>query len=205
MIDSLSLVLFGSALVVSAGVPGPSIAALVSRVIIGHWTEVLPFLAAMWLGEILWMTLAIAGLAAIAETFHVLFLIVKYCGVLYLLYLAWQMWSAPTSFAEDRRPGDVLSAARMFLTGLSITMGNPKIMVFYLALLPTIIDVTALSFVGWAGLAGIMLAVLMVIDGAYVLLAHHMRMLIRTPRAVRLANRIGAVSLGGAATIIASR
>ncbi len=205
MIDSLSLIVFASALIISAGVPGPSIAALVSRVISGHWTEVLPFLAAMWLGEILWMTLAIAGLAAIAETFHVLFLTIKYCGVLYLLYLAGKMWSAPAGIGEASQPPSDFSAVRMFLAGFSITMGNPKIMVFYLALLPTLVDVSALTFGDWALLAGTMLILLMLIDGTYVFLAHHMRRWIRTPRAVRLANRIGAVSLGGAAAIIASR
>ena len=78
--DASSLVVFAGALLVSAGSPGPSIAALVSRVLTRGFRDVLPFLAAMWLGEVLWLTLAVAGLAAIAETLHLLFAVVKWAG-----------------------------------------------------------------------------------------------------------------------------
>ena len=92
--DASSLVVFAGALLVSAGSPGPSIAALVSRVLTRGFRDVLPFLAAMWLGEVLWLTLAVAGLAAIAETLHLLFAAIKWAGIAYLLYLAWTMWTA---------------------------------------------------------------------------------------------------------------
>jgi len=46
---------------------------------------VLPFLAAMWIGEAIWLSFAVLGLAVIAETFQLLFAIVKYLGVAYLL------------------------------------------------------------------------------------------------------------------------
>ena len=57
--------------------------------------DVLPFLAAMWLGEMVWLTVAVTGLAVLAQTFHGLFMLLKIAGVLYLLWLAWQMWTAP--------------------------------------------------------------------------------------------------------------
>lgn len=61
--------------------------------------DVLPFLAAMWIGEGIWLTCAVLGLAAIAETFHAAFVAIKWLGVAYLLYLAWKMWFAPTETA----------------------------------------------------------------------------------------------------------
>ena len=93
-VDVSLLLVFAGALLVNAGSPGPSIAALVSRVLTRGFRDVLPFLVAMWLGEVLWLTLAVAGLAAIAETFHLLFVVIKWAGIAYLLYLAWKMWTA---------------------------------------------------------------------------------------------------------------
>src|SRR5688500_11077295 len=84
--DVSVLLVFAGTLVVSAGSPGPSIAALVSRVLTRGFRDVLPFLAAMWLGEVLWLTLAVAGLTAIAESFHLLFVAIKWAGIAYLLY-----------------------------------------------------------------------------------------------------------------------
>jgi threonine/homoserine/homoserine lactone efflux protein len=68
-----------------------------------------------------------------------LFVLLKYLGVAYLLFLAWKMWSAPSDPAEDAAL-PVQRPWRMFGAGLLVTLGNPKIMIFYLALLPTIVD-----------------------------------------------------------------
>jgi len=56
-----NLLVFALALMVAAGSPGPSVAALVARVLTNGFRDVLPFLAAMWLGEALWLGCAVAG------------------------------------------------------------------------------------------------------------------------------------------------
>ena len=202
--DPSLLLVFAGALLVAAGSPGPSIAALVSRVLTRGFRDVLPFLAAMWLGEVLWLTLAVAGLAAIAETFHLLFVGIKWFGIAYLLYLAWKMWTAPetvdaATLAADRSP------ARMFFAGLAVTLGNPKIMVFYLALLPSLINLETITLLGWAELALTLLVVLIAIDLTWSLLAVKARAFLRTPRAVRVTNRASATLMTGAAVAIATR
>jgi threonine/homoserine/homoserine lactone efflux protein len=202
--DPSLLLVFAGALLVAAGSPGPSIAALVSRVLTRGFRDVLPFLAAMWLGEVLWLTLAVAGLAAIAETFHMLFVGIKWAGIAYLLYLAWKMWTAPdtvdsATLATDRSP------IRMFFAGLAVTLGNPKIMVFYLALLPSIIDLGTITLLGWTELALTLLVVLIAIDLSWSLLAVKARTFLRTPRAVRVTNRASATLMTGAAVAIATR
>src|SRR5205085_5863982 len=154
-----ALLIFAGALLISAGSPGPSIAALVARVIARGTRGVVPFISAMWIGEALWLAAAIFGLAMIAQTFFWAFVIIKYCGIAYLSYLAWKMWHAPVKVEERELPDDS-SSARLFLTGLAITLGNPKIMVFYLALLPTILDLTHVTLAGWAELTLIMFIVL---------------------------------------------
>ena len=93
----------------------------------------------------------------------------------------------------------------MFGAGMALTLGNPKIMVFYIALLPSLIDISMAGFQEWAILSAVTLITLAAIDLTWTFLAHKARLLLRTPRATRIANRIGAVTLGGAAAAIATR
>lgn len=199
-----SLLIFAGALLVAAGSPGPSIAALVARVIARGFRDVLPFLMAMWIGEAIWLSLAVFGLAYVAQTFHAIFVAVKWAGIAYLVYLAWKMWKAPLAVEEGELPRDD-SPMKLFLAGMAVTLGNPKIMMFYLALLPTIVDLTSVSVIGWAELTATMALVLIAIDCTWVLAAAQARRLIRSPRAMRIANRISAGTMAGAAAAIAAR
>jgi threonine/homoserine/homoserine lactone efflux protein len=198
------LLVFAMALLVAAGSPGPSIAALVARVLTNGFRDVLPFLAAMWLGDALWLTCAVAGLAVLAHTFALVFLILKFAGVAYLLFLAGKMWFAPASVEEGRLPSGQ-SPLRMFAAGLTVTIGNPKIIVFYLALLPTIVDLSHVGPGAWFVLTLTMLSVLMTVDFAWALLAVRARKLLTSRRAVKIANRASATMMAGAAAAIATR
>ena len=202
--EATALLIFAGALLVAAGSPGPSIAALVARVVTRGFGGVLPFLAAMWIGEAIWLSMAVFGLAFVAQTFHYAFLALKWAGVGYLAYLAWKMWTAPVAIREDVLPPDD-APAKLFFTGLAVTLGNPKIMMFYLALLPTIVDLGSVTVVGWAELTATMAAVLILIDLAWAGAAVQARRFLRSERAVRAANRVSAATMAGAAAAIAAR
>ena len=199
-----ALLVFALALIIAAGTPGPSIAALVARVLTNGFRDVLPFLAAMWLGEALWLTCAVAGLAVIARSFGMVFIVLKFVGVAYLLFLAWKMWRAPADVQGSDLPSGQ-SPWRMFVAGLLVTLSNPKIMMFYLALLPTIIDLSRIGTVAWFELTLTMLIVLMAVDFGWALLATRARKLLNTRRAVKFTNRASATVLAGVAAAIATR
>jgi threonine/homoserine/homoserine lactone efflux protein len=199
-----ALLVFALALVIAAGTPGPSIAALVARVLTNGFRDVLPFLAAMWLGEALWLTCAVAGLAVIARSFGMVFIVLKFVGVAYLLFLAWKMWRAPADVQGSDLPSGQ-SPWRMFVAGLLVTLSNPKIMMFYLALLPTIIDLSRIGTVAWFELTLTMPIVLMAVDFGWALLATRARKLLSTRRAVRITNRASATVMAGVAAAIATR
>ena len=203
MLDLPTLLLFAASLTLASGSPGPSIAALVARVLTRGPRSVLPFLAAMWIGEAIWLACAVFGLAVIAQTFQTAFAALKIAGVGYLAFLAWKMWTAPVSEAEPLP--DAGSGWRLFGAGLAVTLGNPKIMVFYLALLPAIVDLGGVTVGGWLELTLVMALVLIAVDLAWVLAAAQARRLFRTPAGRRLANRLSAGMMAGAAgAIVAS-
>lgn len=202
--DGTQLAIFALALAVGAGSPGPSVAALVSRVLTRGFADVLPFLAALWLGEVVWLTLVVAGLSAAAQAFGAAFAALKYAGVAYLLVLAWRMWHAPApagpaAAAPARQPW------RLFAAGLSVSLGNPKNMVFYVALLPSIVDLGRVGPAAWAELVATMVLVLAAVDLGWASAAAGARHLLVDPRRMRVVNRVGASMMAGAAAAVASR
>ena len=81
-----------------------------------------------------------SGLAALAQTAHAAFVLVKYVGALYLLYLAYKLWTAPAKpFAEPDAAYPAQPPHALFLGSLTLTLSNPKPMLFFLALLPTVV------------------------------------------------------------------
>ena len=198
--DLAALLIFAGALVVAAASPGPAIAVLVGRVI-GRGPEgASAFAAGLIIGDLVWLAVAVLGLAVVAQTFHEVFLVIKY-----LIYLAYRMWTAPVA------PRDVAAATsgdrlpRLFLAGLALTLGNPKVVAFYLALLPNLIDLASVGVLGYAELAAICAAILIVVYGAYVVAAVRARALFRSQRAMRLLNRAGGTMIAGAAVAVATK
>lgn len=141
-----------------------------------------------------------------AQAFGAVFVAVKYCGAAYLLFLAWRLWSAPAVIGSGAGEGpDARGQIKLFLAGLAVTLGNPKVIVFYLALLPSLIDLGRVSIAGWAVLSAVTLGVLAMVFGGYVLMAARARRLLTSPSRVRLINRTSAGIMAGAAAAIAAR
>ena len=203
--DLAGLVVFGTALLVAAASPGPGIAALVARVLGRGPRGAVAFSAGLAVGDVVWLACAVVGLAALAEAFHGLFVAIKYGGVAYLAYLAYRIWTAPVEAralaAETAREHPF----RLFLAGLALTLGNPKVMVFYLALLPTILDLSRVTVWGFAELVGVTLSVLALVFAAYALAAAQARRLFTSPKALRALNRATGATMAGAAVAIATR
>ena len=203
--DPAALLIFAATLFVAAASPGPGIAAIVARVLGRGLNGAVAFTAGLALGDVVWLTIAILGLAAIAHTFYGVFLAIKYAGVLYLLYLAYRLWTQPAEARKVTAEASNDKPLRLFLAGLAVTMGNPKVMVFYLALLPSLIDLQAVSLLGWLELSLVTLGVLAVVFGSYVLLAARTRALFTSPRAIRMVNRGTGAVMASAAVAIAAK
>ena len=159
----------------------------------------------MALGDVVWLTFAILGLAALAQAFHEVFLVIKYAGAAYLLYIAYKIWTAPAVAKDVTAEERAEHPARLLLGGLALTLGNPKTIVFYLALLPTILDLTRITVLGFAELVAATLTVLGVVFAGYIVLAARARQLFTTPKAIRILNRTTGAMLAGAAAAVASR
>lgn len=203
--DLAGLVVFSTALFIAAASPGPGIAAIVARVLGRGPKGALAFSLGVALGDVVWLTFAILGLAALAQAFHGVFLVIKYAGAAYLLYIAYKLWTAPAEALDTQADMPAESPVKLLLGGIALTLGNPKPIVFYLALLPTILDLTQVTMLGYAELVVATFAVLGVVFAIYIGLAARARRLFTSPRALKALNRGTGAVMAGAAAAIAAR
>ena len=199
-----ALIAYSGALFIAAAIPGPGVTALVARALGSGFRETFFMGLGIVLGDMIYLTAVVLGLALIAQTFTTVFFVVKFAGVLYLGYIAWKLWTAGL-LPEDIKAKPSTSPVMSFLSGLLVTLGNPKTMLFYVALVPTLIDIADIGPRDYGLLLTATFLVLLAVLVPYMLLAARARLLLKQPKALQALNRVAASVLAGTAAYIAVR
>ncbi|KRB58697.1 lysine transporter LysE [Rhizobium sp. Root708] len=199
-----ALFAYAAALFIAAAIPGPGITAIVARALGSNFRETFFMGLGLVLGDMTYLTAVILGLAFVAQTFTEVFVVIKIAGALYLGYIAYKLWTAgllPQNIAAKKSS----SMSMSFLSGLLVTLGNPKTMLFYVALVPTLIDISAIGLREYGILLVTTFVVLLSVLIPYMALASRARILLKQPRALQALNRVAASILAGTAAFIAAR
>jgi threonine/homoserine/homoserine lactone efflux protein len=199
-----TLLAYSAALFVAAAIPGPGMTAIVARALGSGFRPTFFMGLGLILGDLCYLTAVVLGLSLVAQTFATPFLVIKYLGALYLVYIAWKLWTSGL-IAHDIEARRSAGIGMSFLSGLLVTLGNPKTMLFYVALVPTLIPLQDIDAGDYAILAGITFLVLLAVLIPYILLATQARALLRKPASLRTLNRSAAGILAGTAAYIAVR
>ncbi len=140
---------FFLAIFIFAITPGPGTFALLARALVSGAWSCLSMSLGIVVSDIIYLVLSTMGLATIAENYGGLFTAIRFIGAAYLLYLGYKMWTADvdTSFkAEVATSGSKKKNwFNGFVQGFLISASNPKVILFYIAFLPTFIDLTVLN------------------------------------------------------------
>ncbi|TGD96996.1 LysE family translocator [Methylobacterium nonmethylotrophicum] len=203
--DPTTLLAFAAAFLVFAASPGPDNMTIVARTLSHGPAAGLAYGVGMVAGILAVLVLAAGGLSVLAQEMGAVMTVLRYAGAAYLVWAGLRLWTAepvlPADRADGRRPG----LAAGFVTGLALNLGNPKMPLFYLALLPNVVG-AALAPAQVAILAGIILAVEALVISGHVLLAGRLRRVLRTRAALRRANRVaGGVMVGAGLAVVAAR
>ncbi|SFJ95123.1 Threonine/homoserine/homoserine lactone efflux protein [Pseudovibrio ascidiaceicola] len=209
--DLQILLVFGATLFVVAITPGPAITALVSRTLGFGLQGTLTFVSGMLIGSMCLFILAILGLAKLASTYVLAFTIVKYAGAAYLLFLAWKLWRASglqtTQANEDTVHVQQSSkgSAKTLVSGMLITLSNPKGLLFYAALMPSVVPMETITTIGLVELMFVTLAVLSLVFAIYIGVTVRARSLLTSEKAVKRLNKSASVAMFGTAAAIVAR
>jgi threonine/homoserine/homoserine lactone efflux protein len=135
MIDLETMIVFIGVATALSAVTGPdNIFVLTQSAVHGRFTGLLVTLS-ITLGLFVHTTAVALGVADIFLKSHYTFSALKYAGAAYLLYLAWQAFTAPKgNFEVDKSKSE--TSQKLFLRGFILCDANPKVTIFFLAFLP---------------------------------------------------------------------
>jgi threonine/homoserine/homoserine lactone efflux protein len=182
---------------VAIAVPGPAIIAIVARALGSGFRATLPATTGILVGDLILMTLSAFGLALVAQAMGQLFLIVKIAGALYLFTLAYKYWTA-----KVEEIGEPQSAGRGFLAYLGLTLGNPKAIAFFVALLPVAVNPRELSLAGYLQLCAATFVLIPAITLGYAALAAQLSRFVASRKARKRINKGAGAVMAGAGCLI---
>jgi homoserine/homoserine lactone efflux protein len=195
---------FALVAVVVSLLPGPAVIAVVSTALRRGFRASLATNAGVLAGDAVFVAVAAVGLGAVLVASHGIFVAVRWLGIAYLAYLGVRaLLDRGTAFAADPAPG---AARRAFALGLGTQLANPKVILFFGALLPQFVDAARPAAPQFALLGATFIVSDALVFAGYGALAHRARTMLRSPRAARVASRVtGVAMLGAAARLAAER
>jgi threonine/homoserine/homoserine lactone efflux protein len=188
--DPGQLAVFVVASVVLLVIPGPAVIYIVTRSATHGRSAGLASMAGVHAGTFVHVIGAVVGISALLVASATLYSTVKLAGAVYLIYLGVRaLLARSTPLAEGApRPAPV---RRLVTDGFIVGALNPKPAIFFLAFLPQFVDPSAGP--AWSqslALGTLFIALAVVSDGAYALLAAHAAGWFRAQGRARLLPRL---------------
>jgi len=139
------ITLFGI-MIALAALPSASVALVITRSATLGVANGVAVTVGIILGDLVFILLAIFGLSVVAETMGSLFMIVKYLGATYLLWLGYTLiTSKSTTTITVDKTVKKQNLVTSFIAGFILTLGDIKAIIFYASLLPVFINLSTLQ------------------------------------------------------------
>lgn len=186
--------------------PGPGIFAIMARALTKGARSCVMLSVGMTISDILYLIAACLGLATLATHWGELFTAIRLIGAAYLVYLGWKMWTTrPTASDMAEHEKKQMGSGLDFLQGFMISASNPKVILFYIAFLPTFLDVTALDAHDVALASALTFVALMLGLMLVAFAAARAARLIKSERGSIVINRVAGSIMVAAGAYLASR
>ncbi len=182
--------------------PGPGVLATVSKALSTGFTRTIPLILGIVLGDLLFLLFAVYGLSFVAESFHEVFVWIRIAGALYLIGLGVTLWRTKAKAHTDPFPH---ATKQSFLSGLSITLGNPKVILFYLGFLPAFIDLETLSAYDVLTVSIIVSSILGAVMLSYALVASRAKALFKNDKRQTLLQQIAGTVMISAGVLLLTK
>lgn len=184
--------------------PGPGVFATVSKALSSGFKHAIPVVIGIVTGDLIFLLFAIFGLSLIAEIFSWLFMLIKYIGGGYLIWLGINLWRLNPSKSVISG-ANLQSGKSTFFGGLSITLGNPKVILFYLGFLPTFLNLENLSALDVAIVAFVVSLVLGTVMLFYAFMASRARLIFKSRSAQNKMNKTSGGIMIATGTVLLSK
>lgn len=184
--------------------PGPGLAVVVSRALGSGPRAGFAVITGLVMADLIFLGIAFVGLLAIATVMGPMFQVVKYVCAAYLI------WRGYRALVEADDPAVVQAEAggallRDIGLGLLATLGNPKAILFFGAILPTFVDMTRVGVADFLVLAGIVAGISYLVYGGCIVLADRARRVLTATKAAKRLKQATGMLLIGSGIVVATR
>ncbi|EPH34753.1 Homoserine/homoserine lactone efflux protein [Acinetobacter guillouiae MSP4-18] len=163
----------------------------------GYWNAI-----GLQLALLVQIAIVAAGVGVLFATTPLAFFVVKWFGVLYLLYLAYIQWTTKTQSIDIPTEQPTKSIPKLILYGFIVNISNPKAIVFLLAVLPQFLDLSKPQWIQYLIMAATMITIDLIVMAGYTGLAAKVLRLLKSPKQQKYMNRTFAVLFSCAAGLL---
>ncbi|MFJ2988059.1 LysE family translocator [Collimonas sp. NPDC087041] len=203
--DFHSFFLFVLTEVVLSLSPGPAVMLVVAYGITAGWKKSLFATLGILTANAIYFAISATGLGALIVASHTLFTVVKWLGVAYLAYLGLSaIFGRPSPITASQLNNKSPSGWKIWLSGLTLQLANPKALIFFIAILPQFLNPAGnvpLQMVWLA--AGSIIPEFFILLG-YAVLAGKMQTVATRPSFARITDRVAGSLMLGVAMIVAA-
>ncbi|MCP4747264.1 MAG: LysE family translocator [Desulfobacteraceae bacterium] len=201
----VSLISLAFAMLVLAVSPGPGVFATVARSLTSGFRPALAVICGLVIGDIIFLLFSIYGLSFVAQTFGKLFFLVRICAGAYLFWLGLKMWFSEPLAPESNEWENQKIQSGNIVSGLLITLSNPKVILFYCSFLPAFIDLSTLKILDISLIICIVIFVLSSVLMIYAYLASYSRRFINSKIVPEKLNRCAAAVMMATGIVIVAK
>ncbi|HQR49971.1 MAG TPA: LysE family translocator [Steroidobacteraceae bacterium] len=190
---------------VAAVTPGPAATAIVARAIADGLRPALALSAGVLTGDLLFLTLAAAGMAAAAHSMGEFFTVLRWAGAAYLAWQGVSLWRARPHAATVRASAHEGHFWRNYGAGLLLMMGHVQAILFYAALLPGVVNFAAFTTADVLVVAAMLVVIIGGVNAGWAFVGARARGFFSDERALRAVNRVAGTLMLAAAALVATR
>lgn len=186
------------AIVLAVSTPGPSALSVATASITRGAAAAFQVALGIALADVALVTVAMAGLAAIAQAYEQLLTAIKFAGACYLAWSGYRLLRAAQPHSAKEKPSNLAS----LLTGFSVAIGNPKAILFHASLMPTFFELPSLTLEQGGLIIAIVFCANLLGMGGYVLAGRYLRSRMSGRGGTTINRAAGLAMIGAGAAVL---
>ncbi|GAB5561516.1 MAG: LysE family translocator [Synoicihabitans sp.] len=201
----ISIITLLATMVVLAAIPSASVALVVTRSVTYGVRNGISVACGIVMGDLVFVALAILGMGFLAETMGSFFVVLRYVAGAYLIWLGVTIIRSKDKVNLTQPDVSKLSLLASFVSGLLLTLGDIKAILFYASLFPAFVDMTNLRA---SEVVGIVVVTIVAVGGVkifYALSAQQIAQRFQNPKAQKLTKSTAGCCMVGAGAYIITK
>lgn len=192
-------------MLVLAAIPSASVALVVARSATLGIANGISAALGIVVGDLVFVSLAILGMGILAETMGAFFSILKFIGAAYLIAIGFALLRSKNDLSPQERVSSKRSLAASFASGLLLTLGDVKAILFYASLFPAFVDMASLNGTDIAGIVIVTAIAVGSVKISYALAARKIAQRLSRHRARKLIRPAAGCCMIGAGAYVISK